>query len=669
MNLPNPPAEYDRKDQAATRREIEKADTLAYHRNADVDLSQEQRVIFTDSVTSTRYRVTVTSAEVAVYDLDGVRYYPSSASVTFIQTGTGATARTVQAKLRDILDVLDFGADNTGSADATEEIQAALDEGYAQGKRVVGYGTFRTSAKITIKSDADFSQATFNVYSTPSIACEISTGNVANPTTPLVGVTVWAPGLTNMTKPATGWAAQGIGLRVVNAYSAQIFVGQVTGFTKGLLCTSYGTNGHVHNNYYLGWLENNEVNLDLNPGDGTSWVNQNQYYGGRCSHNSGEGTAVAGTRHIRFSKATEVVNGNAFFNTSIEGDVAQYHVEIGGAENLLIGARWEAATPKVLYTADNVNQGAFNFIERGYGADDIVFTYTGVTGYQNSAEGPSGSVSSVSLGHRIQNQSSSASPIFTFYEAGTLPETAAAGDWSAKIGAQKIEYKAKAETYARVQLNGANSRLYMGSGSAAATAYIGAIGSTKMGSFGAWFPGADNTYALGDSSLRWTNVYGTNLRPGAGTAIWTSGTGSPEGVVTAPVGSLFTRTDGGADTTLYRKESGTGNTGWAATETFVGLWIKSTTGLTALAGGAKAGATPLTGMFNQVATVATAADSVLLPAAVDGRDITVRNDGANACQVFAPTETINGVATATGVAQAAGTTVVYRGASSARYFT
>jgi peroxiredoxin len=30
------------------------------------------------------------------------------------------------------------------------------------------------------------------------------------------------------------------------------------------------------------------------------------------------------------------------------------------------------------------------------------------------------------------------------------------------------------------------------------------------------------------------------------------------------VGSLFLRTDGGANTTLYIKESGSGNTGWVA---------------------------------------------------------------------------------------------------------
>lgn len=46
--------------------------------------------------------------------------------------------------------------------------------------------------------------------------------------------------------------------------------------------------------------------------------------------------------------------------------------------------------------------------------------------------------------------------------------------------------------------------------------------------------------------------------------VWKSGTGSPEGVVTAPVGSFYSRTDGGAATSWYVKESGSGNTGWVA---------------------------------------------------------------------------------------------------------
>lgn len=50
---------------------------------------------------------------------------------------------------------------------------------------------------------------------------------------------------------------------------------------------------------------------------------------------------------------------------------------------------------------------------------------------------------------------------------------------------------------------------------------------------------------------------------GAATKVLT-GSGTPEGAVTAPVGSMFLRTDGGAATTLYIKESGAGTSGWAA---------------------------------------------------------------------------------------------------------
>jgi hypothetical protein len=42
------------------------------------------------------------------------------------------------------------------------------------------------------------------------------------------------------------------------------------------------------------------------------------------------------------------------------------------------------------------------------------------------------------------------------------------------------------------------------------------------------------------------------------------GYGSPEGVVTAYTGSTYRQVDGGAGTTFFVKESGTGNTGWVA---------------------------------------------------------------------------------------------------------
>ena len=84
--------------------------------------------------------------------------------------------------------------------------------------------------------------------------------------------------------------------------------------------------------------------------------------------------------------------------------------------------------------------------------------------------------------------------------------------------------------------------------------------------------GVSNEYTYGNSSVTSHRFTGGNLTvvtsgkgillPGGIT--WTSGAGSPESVVTAPVGSLYSRSDGGLLSSLYVKESGSGNTGWAA---------------------------------------------------------------------------------------------------------
>jgi hypothetical protein len=77
-------------------------------------------------------------------------------------------------------------------------------------------------------------------------------------------------------------------------------------------------------------------------------------------------------------------------------------------------------------------------------------------------------------------------------------------------------------------------------------------------------PGADATQNLGSQTVRYSNTFSEIFRPGDGVALWTSAAGSPEGVVTAAIGSLYTNRTGGAGTTLYVKESGAGNTGWVA---------------------------------------------------------------------------------------------------------
>jgi hypothetical protein len=66
--------------------------------------------------------------------------------------------------------------------------------------------------------------------------------------------------------------------------------------------------------------------------------------------------------------------------------------------------------------------------------------------------------------------------------------------------------------------------------------------------------------AVGSSNLALRIDTSGNLLVKASNII--SGVSAPEGSVTAPIGSLFLRSDGGTATSLYVKESGTGNTGW-----------------------------------------------------------------------------------------------------------
>jgi len=84
-------------------------------------------------------------------------------------------------------------------------------------------------------------------------------------------------------------------------------------------------------------------------------------------------------------------------------------------------------------------------------------------------------------------------------------------------------------------------------------------GNGGAGTLRAQFDVANSVFTFG-GTITATNGYFV----GSGGIKISTGTGTPEGAVTAPVGSLFLRSDGGATTTLYVKTSGTGNTGWTA---------------------------------------------------------------------------------------------------------
>lgn len=385
------------------------------------------------------------------------------------------------------INIVDYGADPTGANDSTAAIQAAIDAAVAADVRVVGQGTFRTSSKITIKCDADFSQAIFNVYSTPAIAVEISTGSAANPTDNLFNVNVWMPlEINNMTKPGTGWAGQGTGVRTVNLNSCRVFFNQIKNFATGLLVTAY-SEGNAYNEYHIGALINNQINLQLYANDAGGYVNENNFYGGRFFFYSAEGTNVSGTRHISIPtalSATGIQNNNIFYKPSVEGDTPQYHIENAGQYNTFIQGRYEASPFKVLYVGDTAAKGTYNLIDGGYNASAIVFSYSGgASGFLNQLN--AGADRNIVNGSstqgvvRLKNVDSNASPIHTLYSTGVNIESAASDEWSVQHCANFLAGKQTADDYARLKLDYVNGLVAVGNGTIAPT--NGATGTFTAG--------------------------------------------------------------------------------------------------------------------------------------------------------------------------------------------
>lgn len=93
------------------------------------------------------------------------------------------------------------------------------------------------------------------------------------------------------------------------------------------------------------------------------------------------------------------------------------------------------------------------------------------------------------------------------------------------------------------------------------------VGKLQIGGATSSFPMIDNSSATLRARLADASGYAVFDAASfllGGTTKILSGTGSPEGLVTAPVGSIFLRTDGAAGYESYYKGSGSGNTGWSA---------------------------------------------------------------------------------------------------------
>ena len=135
--------------------------------------------------------------------------------------------------------------------------------------------------------------------------------------------------------------------------------------------------------------------------------------------------------------------------------------------------------------------------------------------------------------------------------------------YTVSVNAVGINVKARSSAYPRIAI-GVGGTISFGAGTAAPDSSISSGGTNLLQVASAHlYNSTDATWDLGLTNKRWRQVYAQQVNLTGGIT-WSVGVGSPEAFITAPVGSLYSRSDGGAGTTLYVKQSGTGNTGWVA---------------------------------------------------------------------------------------------------------
>jgi hypothetical protein len=82
--------------------------------------------------------------------INGTGITSNASNVSYDPSGTGAVTTTVQAKLRQTVSVLDFGANTTpGTTDMTAAIQAAVNAAY---RVYIPAGTYKVTSTITLKA-------------------------------------------------------------------------------------------------------------------------------------------------------------------------------------------------------------------------------------------------------------------------------------------------------------------------------------------------------------------------------------------------------------------------------------------------------------------------------------------------------------------------------------
>ena len=419
-----------------------------------------------------------------------------SSLVTYVPAGTSATQRTVQAKLRDVVSVKDFGAVGDGVANDTAAVQAAINTG----KNIVfPEGTYRVN---------NLTQST-NSQSFHGHGQAFLIKNANGPLLTCTGASLTFKDLVFYGGISTPPAFTGNNLVTSGNNCSYLNCGSVWAAGRALLATGsgqkiIGTNGN--------------------------WQTSDATATGYCIEIGTTATAslynwLYGITTSQFTGGILLTNTGASLLTSVQcGKITGTAAVTAGAGGFTVnGAR----------CADISVGGSFSNFSQ------IIQTTGSTITFESTMSG--GTVAMSNCSNSLIVNSTGGSCGQTRFVGETLIQDTGYGSGYVfqKVGgliADRIS----------VNLSSVNNLQINNTLGASVQYFAGVTGVHQF---------------LINSVQQWVMNTDGSLQSKTGPKI-NSGTGTPENAIIASVGSLFMRTDGGAGTSLYVKESGAGNTGW-----------------------------------------------------------------------------------------------------------
>ena len=556
-----------------------------------------------------------TSTGTIVQTLDNVSASIGSAALVsssgsnligFIQAGSGAVARTAQSKMREVVSVKDFGAVGDGVTDDKAAIQLALNSGakevvFSAGSTYLtdggltlttaGVTVICTGATIKLKNNAtslamlfisatdcvvdggtwdgnkangNATGSTYNSYNIAMYADRCTVKNIRSINTYGIGIKGFGNYLSALNNKIQNTGHYGVffdgsasvshtGNRAIGntidmsdgIISGGINIGQGILFTAGT--GQAQTAWELADNNIIGpqtSVTDQAINLAVRGNNGIV-SNNTTRYGAMGFSEGGSNTVITGNRFLDITGTTAYGIEPSGVNMTISGNTVTGAIRgiagsVAAMDGMTITGNNIVASTNAINIQVTVGGTGQNIVISGnylQGSSVIRLTrdIKNITISGNVIVGPSDTFAS---GRGIYFDTPPAD-VYAFISGNTI----------VNVQRPYAVFSAAATTFNYLFAIGNNISL---AGSTVSSSVWNAEGSAVIGT------PVTSSANVNPATL---GVEYSVINQSANIRVQ-YGTGSPEGVITAGIGSLFINKSGGAGTTLYVKESGTGNTGW-----------------------------------------------------------------------------------------------------------